>query len=555
MVKLNRRQEEMEALRALDDKRVNEELYSTYRSIIKDIQAKVADHLEDVGDQPYWKQQQTKALAHLHDEMVDIIREKYPEVKETISKYKEDQLVKGYNGSFYDMEGQAGGELDFPMVNKEFIEASVKAPVAGKRLSERLYRNRERMAKQAQTAVTSGIIQGHSYKKIARQIAGVGEADYRKALRIARTEAGRMHSIGKAKAMSEAKEMGIDVMKQWVSSLDRRTRHTHQFLDGQIVAVDDSFKNSSGMEAKMPCMFGQPSEDCNCRCTAVTIVDGIKPTARRDNETGEIIENMTYQEWERKIDARHIETGSNLDYIKHNKTRDIVKGEKEIIDIKDAVSVSARKVLNSDREIYLSDNLGSARKGFAYLERKIAKAEKHLNLPDGAEPPRYLFVRGQTDFPPGHNKSLGAYDPKTNTVILDASRPNAKSIIKRMEEANEKRGGNWFAVSDRGASPTFHELGHYKHEQHIQHHARENGITPAQSKDRFNERLLEFLDENGYNVGEEISLYAQEHLENYLDKNDSRMTNEIISEAFTKAKLEKNARAQKIIDFLERGEW
>lgn len=306
MVKLNRRQEEMEALRALDDKRVNEELYSTYRSIIKDIQAKVADHLEDVGDQPYWKQQQTKALAHLHDEMVDIIREKYPEVKETISKYKEDQLVKGYNGSFYDMEGQAGGELDFPMVNKEFLEASVKAPVAGKRLSERLYRNRERMAKQAQTAVTAGIIQGHSYKKIARQIAGVGEADYRKALRIARTEAGRMHSIGKAKAMDEAKEMGIDVMKQWVSTLDRRTRHTHQFLDGQIVTVDDNFKNASGMEAKMPCMFGQPSEDCNCRCTAVTIVDGIKPTARLDNETGEIIENMTYQEWEEKTMDRHL---------------------------------------------------------------------------------------------------------------------------------------------------------------------------------------------------------------------------------------------------------
>ena len=347
MVKLNRRQEEMEALRALDDKRVNEELYSTYRSIIKDIQAKVADHLEDVGDQPYWKQQQTKALAHLHDEMVDIIREKYPEVRETISKYKEDQLVKGYNGSFYDMEGQTGEELDFPMVNKEFLEASVKAPVAGKRLSERLYRNRERMAKQAQTAVTAGIIQGHSYQKIARQIAGVGEADYRKALRIARTEAGRMHSIGKAKAMSEAKEMGIDVMKQWVSSLDRRTRHTHQFLDGQIVAVDDSFKNASGMEAKMPCMFGQPSEDCNCRCTAVTIVDGIKPTARRDNETGEIIENMTYQEWADKKNER------NFEPIKPGE----VKGLKE----------TAGRIAKRDRARIYSDPPGSPK---GYIQTK-----------------------------------------------------------------------------------------------------------------------------------------------------------------------------------------
>lgn len=124
-----------------------------------------------------------------------------------------------------------------------------------------------------------------------------------------------------------------------------------------------------------------------------------------------------------------------------------------------------------------------------------------------------------------------------------------------MEEANEKRGGKWFAVSDRGASPTFHELGHYKHEQHIIHHAEKHGLTLSQSKDRFNQKLLEFLDENGYNVSEEISLYAQVHLKKYLDKNDSRMTNEIISEAFTKAKLENNTRAQKIIDFLERGEW
>lgn len=554
MVKLNRRQEEMETLRALDDKRVNEELYSTYRSIIKDIQAKVADHLEDVGDQPYWKQQQTKALAHLHDEMVDIIREKYPEVKETISKYKEDQLVKGYNGSFYDMEGQTGEELDFPMVNKEFLEASVKAPVAGKRLSERLYRNKERMAKQAQTAVTAGIIQGHSYQKIARQIAGVGEADYRKALRIARTEAGRMHSIGKAKAMSEAKEMGIDVMKQWVSSLDRRTRHTHQFLDGQIVAVDDNFKNSSGMEAKMPCMFGQPSEDCNCRCTAVTIVDGIKPTARRDNETGEIIENMTYQEWERKIDARHIETGSNLDYIKHNKTRDIQKGEIEDIPAIHG-TVKARRVVNSHRDIYLSDSLGSARKSFSYFERKIAKAEKYLNLPDGAEPPRYLFVHGKKDTVL-NSKSLGAYDPKTNTVIIETSKPNAKSIIKRLKQADEDTGvKGWFAVNDRGSSPVFHELGHYKHEQHIRHHARENGLTFSQSKDRFNQKLLEFLAENDYNVGEEISGYANQHLSSQIKSGDSRMTNEIIAEAFTKAKLDRNKRAQLIIDFMERGEW
>ncbi len=38
-----------------------------------------------------------------------------------------------------------------------------------------------------------------------------------------------------------------------------------------------------------------------------------------------------------------------------------------------------------------------------------------------------------------------------------------------------------------------HELGHYKHYMYIEHHSKANGITYAESKRRFNEKLLEFL--------------------------------------------------------------
>ena len=59
---------------------------------------------------------------------------------------------------------------------------------------------------------------------------------------------------------------GAEVVKQWDSTLDGKTRPTHRMLDGQIVDVDGYFKSESGNKALYPGGFGVPSEDCNCRC-------------------------------------------------------------------------------------------------------------------------------------------------------------------------------------------------------------------------------------------------------------------------------------------------
>lgn len=51
-------------------------------------------------------------------------------------------------------------------------------------------------------------------------------------------------------------------------------------------------------------------------------------------------------------------------------------------------------------------------------------------------------------------------------------------------------------------------LEYYKHYMHIEHHAKANGVTYAESKRRFNEKLLEFLKSKRYNVSEDVSSYA-----------------------------------------------
>jgi hypothetical protein len=47
-------------------------------------------------------------------------------------------------------------------------------------------------------------------------------------------------------------------------------------------------------------MFGFASEDVNCRCRTVAVLDDIQQKfKRRDNETGEVVEYRNYREWAR----------------------------------------------------------------------------------------------------------------------------------------------------------------------------------------------------------------------------------------------------------------
>ena len=103
------------------------------------------------------------------------------------------------------------------------------------------------------------------YSEMARNIAGYAGISKNKAMRIARTEAHRIQCKATADAQWKAKEKGADVVKQWDASLDGKTRDTHRLLDGQIRELDEPFE-VMGMTAMEPGGFGDPSEDCNCRC-------------------------------------------------------------------------------------------------------------------------------------------------------------------------------------------------------------------------------------------------------------------------------------------------
>lgn len=155
--------------------------------------------------------------------------------------------------------------------------------------------------KQITASVTSSILQGRSIKGMADDLQSrITTMNRDSAIRTARTAVTGAQNAGRLDSYYAAEKMGIKCRKQWMATLDGRTRHSHAMLDGEIVNNDKKFSNGCRYPGDPN---GPPSEIYNCRCTLVSEIEGIDTSGgkrrARNQETrrNEMIENMTYAEW------------------------------------------------------------------------------------------------------------------------------------------------------------------------------------------------------------------------------------------------------------------
>lgn len=125
------------------------------------------------------------------------------------------------------------------------------------------------------------------------------------AIRTARTAVTGAQNAGRLDTYRAAQDMGIKLKKQWLATLDNRTRHAHAMLDGQTVDNDKPFK-VDGYEIMYPGDTSAPGYLVyNCRCTLIAELDDVPKTPNplrraRDPETGKsiLVSDMTYAQWE-----------------------------------------------------------------------------------------------------------------------------------------------------------------------------------------------------------------------------------------------------------------
>ncbi len=152
--------------------------------------------------------------------------------------------------------------------------------------------------KHIQSVALQAILQGNSIPDIATRIANVAQTDRASATRSARTMMTNAQNMGRMDSYERAKAMGIPVRKQWLATLDMRTRHEHRLLDGVTVDTDKPFE-VEGEKIRYP---GDPQAPphltYNCRCTLIAAIKGYESdlsdtSTRHDKNLG----GMSYDEW------------------------------------------------------------------------------------------------------------------------------------------------------------------------------------------------------------------------------------------------------------------
>lgn len=211
-------------------------------------------------------------------------------------------FIDNANYMGYQLEDKGKLDIGFSLYDESTVSRLIKdnpdiLPPKTKVQKDKAYKYYN---KTINSCITQGIIQGESIREIAKRISSkTGETMSSAMMRNARTAYTGAQNAGRIEGLHQAQRLGINVQKRWLATLDSRTRDAHASLDGQVQNVDDPFENEYG-----PIMYpgdpdAAPANVWNCRCT-LTYVYPEYPSKmqRRDNETGEIVGDMTYREWE-----------------------------------------------------------------------------------------------------------------------------------------------------------------------------------------------------------------------------------------------------------------
>ena len=121
-------------------------------------------------------------------------------------------------------------------------------------------------------ALISGILQGKSIDQLADGYMDVMKRNRTAAIRNARTSVTSAQNSGRMETYRRATAMGIDLQKEWIATLDSRTRETHMELDGERQSEKDPFSNGLMYPGDPK---GDPAEVYNCRCTTRAILPGV----------------------------------------------------------------------------------------------------------------------------------------------------------------------------------------------------------------------------------------------------------------------------------------
>lgn len=267
---MNKRQKEVIEEQLHNEKKTIASLKNTYKQALKDCEQKIRElsartDMENLQSIIYQKQYQEALKAQLEGALSNLQSNSYATVSDYLTKCYRD----GYTGVMYDLQ-KTGIPIIMPIDQAAVVRAIQTDSKLSKSLYDKMGEDVTYLKKAVRAEVSRGIANGSTWNEVAgklsRHMANTPfQRAYNNSIRIARTEGHRIQVQSAMDAQKIAKSKGADIVKQWDSTLDGNTRDLHRLLDGQIREIDEPFE-VGGRKVEAPGMFGDPAEDCNCRC-------------------------------------------------------------------------------------------------------------------------------------------------------------------------------------------------------------------------------------------------------------------------------------------------
>lgn len=279
--------------------RVNKILLAEYKKSLEQIKNDISKiyikHSKD-GILTYLEMQNYGRLKLLQNSINKEIYRLYKQIGVNLESYLVDVFNLNYIYTRFEFENNIDLKLNYSLIPTEQVIATIQLPISGLTLDETLNKNRDAFILAVKSALVQGIIQGKDLSRVAEDIKEKFDIDTNKATTIVRTETTRARNAGTETVYNKALEKGAAFKKVWMATLDNRTRHQHQELDGKT-ADKNGYFNYKGHKTLYPAGFGIAALDVNCRCTTRAVFDGIGGKARKDNETKKIIDYKLYKDW------------------------------------------------------------------------------------------------------------------------------------------------------------------------------------------------------------------------------------------------------------------
>lgn len=277
-----------------------------------------------------------------------------------------------YYKNIYTLESGMTVNLKFNILKKEFVAAAVNQKYKGEMFSDRIWSNKADMIDKLQSSIIGAMKGDTTIDKIGRQIRDTFNVGAYESQRLVQTETARVQTQA---GDDMARDTGIE-QQMWSATLESQTCSECASLDGKTFSIDEA-------------------PDCpdhpECRCCLINVpYAGWSPTARRDNETKEIINYENYDDWAK-------DKGIN----------------------------------NSDKDDTNSDNSGiiSLEDGF---RNKIQSGEYELtvnqNLQDRHDPDSDGYIEGRSKLAEDAQSLINKYHGTGRIVVQSPSQP-PKEVI------------------------------------------------------------------------------------------------------------------------------